>query len=108
MRQGDELLVLGFARPDVIAGQPTLGRGLLSGLRRDADGRLWVQTDAPMNHGDSGGAVVNMRGKLVGVVSFGIADVMRSSDGTTSSGSRARSARKFTICSGWHSNVTVA
>jgi S1-C subfamily serine protease len=73
-RQGDELLVLGYPRPYVIVGQPTLTRGLLSALRRDPDGRLWVQTDAPLNHRNSGGPVLNMRGHLIAVVSFGIRD----------------------------------
>jgi len=74
LRQGDELLVLGYARPDVIGGQASLSRGLVSAVRQDKDGRLWVQTDAAMNHGDSGGPVLSTRGKLIGVVSFGLVD----------------------------------
>jgi hypothetical protein len=72
-RQGDQLLVLGYALSGVAGDTPTLTRGLFSALRRDTEGRLVVQTDAAMNLGSAGGAVLNAQGKLVGMVAFGLA-----------------------------------
>ncbi len=50
----------------------TLTHGLVSAVRRDQEGITYLQTDAPMDPGVSGGAVVNMRGHVVGVPSFGL------------------------------------
>jgi S1-C subfamily serine protease len=55
---GETILVLGY--PYGIGGQATISRGLMSPVRQDEAGVLWVQTDAAMNPGNSGGAVVNM------------------------------------------------
>jgi S1-C subfamily serine protease len=44
---------------------PTLNFGILSALNRMKDAA--VQTDAEMNYGNSGGALVTLRGELVGV-----------------------------------------
>ena len=46
----------------------TVGRGTVSCLRTDDDGNLSVvPLDAALNHGNSGGPVVDARGRLVGV-----------------------------------------
>ncbi len=63
-RQGDQVLVMGY--PGGLPGQATLSRGLLSAVR-EIDEVLYVQTDASVTFGSSGGAIVNMRGKLIGV-----------------------------------------
>lgn len=77
-RQGDEILVLGYPlglRDG--GGQATLTRGLISGTGIESGtGRSLIQTDAAINHGNSGGAMVNMRGKLIGVPTF----VIRTND----------------------------
>jgi S1-C subfamily serine protease len=44
---------------------PCVTTGIISALNR-ADGNL-VQVDAPLNYGNTGGAVVNLEGKLVGI-----------------------------------------
>jgi S1-C subfamily serine protease len=52
---------------------PTILQGKVSSLRRDEDGTLaQVQLDADMNPGHSGSAVVDERGRVIGVVSSGI------------------------------------
>jgi serine protease Do len=48
--------------------QNTLTRGLVSGIRDDGK---WIQTDAAINHGNSGGPLVNDRGELMGVNTSG-------------------------------------
>jgi hypothetical protein len=63
-RQGDPLLVLGY--PADLPGSSTLTRGLLSAVR-DLEGVTLVQTDAAVSFGSSGGAIVNMRGKVIGI-----------------------------------------
>lgn len=68
-RQGDPILVMGYPLGERLSGPPTLSRGVISALR-EIDGVQVVQTDASLNSGNSGGAVVNLRGKLIGVVSF--------------------------------------
>ena len=70
-RVGGTLLVLGFPRSGEIGGQMTLTRGVVSATRDEA-GVSWLQTDAAMNPGNSGGPVVNMDGKLVGLATWGL------------------------------------
>ena len=46
----------------------TVGKGTVSSLRTDDEGKLaLVQLDAALNHGNSGGPVVDAKGRLVGV-----------------------------------------
>jgi S1-C subfamily serine protease len=71
-RQGETVLV--FGHPLGIGGEATLTRGLLSATRLDRSGVTLVQTDAATNPGNSGGPLVNLRGKLVGVIFGGFAD----------------------------------
>ncbi len=72
-RLGESLIVLGYPYSELLGQQATITRGLLSGVR-EIDGVVLVQTDAAMNSGSSGGAVVNMSGKLIGVASFSVRD----------------------------------
>ena len=73
-RQGDEVLVLGYPLGlNDGGGQATLTRGIISATMTDArTGQALIQTDAAVNHGNSGGAMVNMRGDLIGIPSYGL------------------------------------
>lgn len=51
----------------------TLGEGLISGLRKHG-GVSYVQTNAPISQGSSGGALVDSKGALVGVTTFLLKD----------------------------------
>jgi S1-C subfamily serine protease len=74
--RADDLLlgetVLAMGNPLGLGG--TVTRGILSSKNRVAwrEGeqvtyRNWLQTDAPINHGNSGGPLVNLKGELIGI-----------------------------------------
>jgi hypothetical protein len=68
------VLVFGYPLGSDLPGasnQPTLTRGLLSGTRQQ-NGLTYEQTDAAMNPGNSGGPLVNNRGKVIGLSQFGV------------------------------------
>jgi len=73
-RQGDTVLVFGFQFAPRLPGSASMTRGILSAIR-EVDGVTLVQTDAAMNSGSSGGAIVNLRGKLIGISSRGLGTV---------------------------------
>jgi S1-C subfamily serine protease len=61
---GDRLLALGY--PAGLAGEPTITGGVFSALRREG-GVTYVQTDAALNPGNSGGPLFTACGDLVGI-----------------------------------------
>ncbi|HVR87949.1 MAG TPA: trypsin-like peptidase domain-containing protein [Candidatus Limnocylindria bacterium] len=65
LRLGDHLTVVGY--PSFVG--LTATQGIFSGLKTD-DGRVFVQPDAAVNPGNSGGPVVNDAGQLVGIADF--------------------------------------
>ncbi|MGE5403384.1 MAG: S1C family serine protease [Candidatus Saccharibacteria bacterium] len=42
-------------------------RGIISNVSRDLDGKKMIQTDAPLNPGNSGGPLINQNGEVVGI-----------------------------------------
>ena len=73
LRQGE--LVFAFGSPEGLRNSVTMG--IVSAVARqpDADNPLvYVQTDAPINHGNSGGPLVNVKGELVGINTFIFSD----------------------------------
>ena len=68
MRVGD--IVLAMGNPLGVGQTVTLGivsaKGRATGLS-DGSFEDFIQTDAPINHGNSGGALINTRGELVGI-----------------------------------------
>jgi S1-C subfamily serine protease len=77
-RVGDGVVAIGNALD--LGDAPTVSTGIISALDRQltVDSgvtlRGLIQTDAAINHGNSGGALVNSRGELVGINSAGIPD----------------------------------
>jgi S1-C subfamily serine protease len=47
----------------------TVTKGIVSAIRR-TEGVTIIQTDAPINRGNSGGPLVNMRGEVIGMNVF--------------------------------------
>ncbi len=78
VRVGDPVLILGF--PGVVLQHELLSRatrteasvtsGEISALRKDSEGHLVLQTDAAVSWGNSGGPMVNVRGEVIGIVTF--------------------------------------
>jgi serine protease Do len=63
LKSSDQVYVLGYPY-----GMPyTVTEGIVSAPNQLMDGRYYVQTDAAVNPGNSGGAVVDSTGKLVGI-----------------------------------------
>jgi S1-C subfamily serine protease len=66
LRPGEEVYAVGYPRKLGF----TVSRGIVSYVGRYMDGARYLQTDLPINDGNSGGPVVNARGELVGMMSF--------------------------------------
>ena len=79
--QGQTAIAIGNPFGTIISegyssGEPTVTRGIVSALKRSltiqSDGieryyRNMIQTDASINEGNSGGALINLEGKLIGI-----------------------------------------
>jgi serine protease Do len=69
LRQGE--LVFAFGSPEGLRNSVTMG--VVSAVARQPDTdhpMVYIQTDAPINHGNSGGPLVNVSGELVGINTF--------------------------------------
>lgn len=69
---GDTVLTIGYPRRDLM-NQKSVSRGIVSALGIPRDGLPvveYIQTDAAMNYGNSGGALISAEGKLIGINSF--------------------------------------
>lgn len=64
---GDRVVAIGSP----LGLENTVSDGIISGLRDDANGRKWLQITAPVSHGNSGGPLLAMDGRVLGVVTLG-------------------------------------
>jgi|GEM_PF-858313 len=64
--QGQEIVVLGYPG-GVATDEVSVTRGIVSAVRQG-----WIQTDALMVPGNSGGPVIDRQGRLVGLATFGV------------------------------------
>lgn len=63
VKNSDRVSVLGYP-----LGMPfTITEGIVSSIHQMVEGRPYIQTDAPVNPGNSGGPLVNDRGEIIGV-----------------------------------------
>ncbi|MCU1383029.1 MAG: mucD 3 [Acidobacteria bacterium] len=73
VHQGE--LVFAFGSPEGMRNSVTMGIVSAVARQRDPDNPMvYVQTDAPINHGNSGGPLINVRGELVGINTFILSD----------------------------------
>lgn len=66
VRIGDQVMLVG----NPLGVGQSLSFGVVSGLNRDIGETLYdhfIQTDAPLNHGNSGGAMFNIAGEVIGI-----------------------------------------
>ena len=61
-----------FAIGNPLGLERTLSQGVISNDRRSFDGLTYIQTDAAVNPGNSGGPLFNTRGEVVGIINMGI------------------------------------
>jgi hypothetical protein len=85
LRVGDQVYVLGYPAvatfhpliSDESISEATLTRGLVSAKKNMKDGWEVLQTDASITHGNSGGPVMNEKGEVIGLATFGSIDQQR-------------------------------
>ena len=72
---GSDLLLVGYPAEVDLFPQPTITRGILSRFREwERLGITYFQTDAGIAGGQSGGALVNSRGEVVGISTFSFSE----------------------------------
>lgn len=82
LREGSEVVVAGY--PTLVEGvedpraaisyktstKPTISRGIVSAVKEDLTGKVILQTDASIDHGNSGGPAFNQSGWVIGIATF--------------------------------------
>lgn len=63
---GADVLAIGSPGLGATRLTDTVTKGIVSGVR-DSDSGTWIQTDAAINHGNSGGPLIDKEGDVVGV-----------------------------------------
>ena len=66
---GEGVLALGFPFPQDLGQELSVSSGIVSSLRF-IDGYEYIQTDAAINSGNSGGPLVNLNGEVIGINSW--------------------------------------
>ena len=66
---GASVFTIGFPRIDVMGKSPKLSRGIVSAENGIRDDPRSYQISAPIQQGNSGGPLLNMRGEVVGMIS---------------------------------------
>jgi len=67
LKVGDKVFTIG----NPMGLERSTGEGIISKTHRNYDGRLYIQTTAPIAPGNSGGPLFNERGEVIGVVNMG-------------------------------------
>ena len=68
IRSGDDIVILGYPLPGVLASEVNVTSGTVSALAGPGDDRRFFQITAPVQPGNSGGPVLDRAGNAVGVV----------------------------------------
>jgi hypothetical protein len=66
---GEDVVALGFPSAAQLGDSVSLSKGIISAFRT-IDGVKYIQTDASLNPGSSGGPLVNIRGEVIGMNSW--------------------------------------
>ncbi|MBW7864505.1 MAG: SEL1-like repeat protein [Candidatus Hydrogenedentes bacterium] len=81
LKLGTDLFTVGFPDVQVQGAAPKLTKGSLSGLLGPADDPRYFQLSNPIQPGNSGGAVANEKGEVVGVL-VGMLDLLKTIERT--------------------------
>jgi len=69
---GEQVIAMGYPNAFQMYGQATFTLGIVSAVRIDIfDGLEYIQTDAAVNRGNSGGPLVNLKGEVIGINTWG-------------------------------------
>ncbi len=74
---GAEVIAIGSPGIGVAVLENTVTKGIVSAFRDLSEAGLYVQTDVAINHGNSGGPLLDSRGDVVGVNTLGLGDFGR-------------------------------
>lgn len=66
---GQDVVTIGYPLAAMLGDSPSVSKGIISAFR-EFNGTKYIQTDASVNPGNSGGALFNMYGELIGMVSL--------------------------------------
>jgi len=66
---GENVATIGFPDPSLQGFSPKLAKGIIAGLAGAADDARYFQISVPVQPGNSGGALVDERGNVAGIVS---------------------------------------
>jgi S1-C subfamily serine protease len=83
IKEGAPVMVIGY--PGLVEGsikagdlidysssaKPTITRGIVSAIKQDKGGKRLIQTDASIEHGNSGGPAFNYQGEVIGIATYG-------------------------------------
>ncbi len=72
---GQTVASIGYGLAFQLAGPPSVTEGIISALNRDLGdgyGPIWIQHQSTINHGNSGGPLLNLSGQVVGVNTLSI------------------------------------
>lgn len=71
---GSDVVAIGSPGVGSTVLQNSVTKGILSSFRDLKENGIFVQTDAALNHGNSGGPLLNLYGEVIGVNTLGFAD----------------------------------
>ena len=72
---GASVFTIGFPRIDVMGKSPKLSHGIISGIKGLRDNPNKYQISVPIQQGNSGGPLLNMRGEVVGMITAMLGEV---------------------------------
>lgn len=67
LESGEEVIAVGYSLG--LEGGTTISKGIISAFR-DEEGVRYIQTDAAINPGNSGGPLINLKGEVIGIVTW--------------------------------------
>lgn len=86
LQPGESVASVGYGLAFQLGGPPSITEGIVSALARnlnDGYGPVWIQHQSTINHGNSGGPLLDLHGAVVGINTLSI-DQVPSADGTDS------------------------